>query len=419
MWLLSTTTLELHEFTGDMGKMPYYAILSHVWGHDEVSFTDMKKPKHRASAMRKRGFWKVKGFCARALAYGCQWAWVDSCCIDKRSSAELSEAINSMFEWYRRSRRCFVYLEDVGSDPAAQEREFKHSRWFTRAWTLQELLTPVDVVFFDGNWSPIGQTKRHEMQHMPSGLKDLRRLDLMADSGAGGDDVQCDNCYIDAHFSYADITGLVSGITGVPTNILTGKESIFQTCVAQRMCWASRRETTRPEDRAYSLMGLFDVNMPILYGEGLEKAFGRLQHEILGKSDDQTIFAWYRPGVTTYSFLAESPDDFRNSATVKMEPYPNRLLFSRTNIGLRVTLHFIGVSDLDSLLESESSRAVLWTTVDRGDGVRRQVVVFLHLAARADGEAGEPIFFCVRPGRWTFRAEGEAPDKTARVYIEY
>lgn len=414
MWLLDTKTLELHEFIGS--TVPPYAILSHVWGADEVSFTEMKKAKHRDAAKKKSGFSKIEGICTQAVRDGYQWAWVDSCCIDKRSSAELSEAINSMFAWYRRSRRCYVYLADVGhAAGATHDVEFKCSRWLRRGWTLQELLAPVDTVFFAQDWTPIGQTKRHKMRHMPSGLGRLGKSNMFGNIASN--DQFVDDYYIDDHFTYPDITTTLAEITGIPTEILTGEESIFSTCIAQRMYWASRRETTRPEDGAYSLMGMFDISMPILYGEGLQKAFTRLQHEILSKSDDHTIFAWYRPSVTTYNLLAESPDDFRNSGTVRMVPYRERVSISRTNIGLSITLYLAG-NNPASMVEGQSVRAFLRTTVDRHNGLQENIVLTLNLVATEVNEK-QYTFYCVRPGTWTLRNDGEVPDKYTRVYIEY
>ncbi|KAB5515512.1 heterokaryon incompatibility protein-domain-containing protein [Coniochaeta sp. 2T2.1] len=306
MWLLDTRTLELHEFTGD--NIPSYAILSHVWGAEEVSFAEIKKPKHREAAGKKSGFSKIERCCAQALGDGHEWAWVDSCCIDKRSSAELSEAINSMYSWYANSDCCYVYLADVSAGGNFRE-ELKNSRWFTRGWTLQELLAPLRSVLFATDW--------------------------------------------------------LSTITGIPANILSGDKFVSQACVSQRMFWASHRETTRPEDRAYSLLGLFDISMPILYGEGLRKAFLRLHHAIISKSGDETIFAW-STGRYAHRLLAESPAEFQGSCSVVKRDYwrgRNSWIkdqvsmiidltmqefqspFLMTNIGLRSTLPLVVVQN--------------------------------------------------------------------------
>jgi hypothetical protein len=254
MWLLNVHTLELHEFVGSSIPFYHYAILSHTWGHEEVTFAEMKKSKYRDIVQRKAGFNKIRQCCAEAERDGFKWAWVDISCIDKRSSAELSEAINSMNEWYGGSGRCYVYLEDVPSGEEAV-RNIPRSRWFSRGWTLQELLAPSNLVFFVKYWTAIGFLAKH-----------YTRL------------------WSNARTPGIDLADEVSKITAIPKEFLIGQAVLTMASIAKRMFWASRRETTRPEDRAYSLMGLFDINMPVLYGEGLEKAFERLQLEIIKKS---------------------------------------------------------------------------------------------------------------------------------------
>ncbi|KAI1152223.1 hypothetical protein F4825DRAFT_327318 [Nemania diffusa] len=198
-----------------------------------------------AVAESRAGFEKIKACCKVARENGLEWVWIDTCCIDKTSTAKLSEAINSMFRWYQKATVCYAYLADVHD-----EHEFASSRWFRRGWTLQELIAPKILQFFSHDWTLLGS-----------------RLDRQESLWA---------------------------ITGIDEHVLsTGDCS--RVSIAQRMAWASGRETTRAEDRAYSLMGIFDVNMPLLYGEGSTKAFLRLQQEILRASDDQTIFAWGLP----------------------------------------------------------------------------------------------------------------------------
>ncbi|KAI0657608.1 hypothetical protein C8Q70DRAFT_275380 [Cubamyces menziesii] len=193
---------------------------------------------------------KIKGLCTYAREAGYDLAWADMCCIDKSSSAELSEAINSMFEWYRLANVCYVYLADVPAEDSFSRRihkEFCESRWHTRGWTLQELLAPRRVVFLSRTWSVLG-TKL--------GLAEV-----------------------------------LEEITGIDASVLTGHAELASASVAQRMSWAAHRETTRVEDRAYSLMGIFGVFMSPVYGEG-HNAFLRLQEEIIRTIPDQSIFAW-------------------------------------------------------------------------------------------------------------------------------
>ncbi|OIW33093.1 HET-domain-containing protein [Coniochaeta ligniaria NRRL 30616] len=394
MWLLDTTTLDLCEFIGE--NVPRYAILSHVWGSEEVSFADMKKAKHREAAKKKLGFRKLEGCCAQASSDGYLWAWVDSCCIDKRSSAELSEAINSMFDWYAKSGRCYVYLADVASASSVAQ-DFKSSRWFTRGWTLQELLAPTDIVFFAQDWVAIGQTKRHVL----FGLSTVR---------VNGQIVRL-----------PDVTNEVSAITNIPVWCMEQSETFIcgLASVAHRMYWASHRETTRPEDRVYSLMGLFNISMPILYGEGLKKAFARLQREIMSKSDDQSIFAWYRSGTASDGLLAESPDDFRNSGLVIRDNVPHlRSPFSTTNIGLQITLPMISNTNnvRRGKLHGARIQVLLWCTLAQHQGQ----AICLDLDYWSEDSEGTPIFHCERPGHWLLHptSTNDLVSESRRIYIK-
>ncbi|KAM7188084.1 hypothetical protein V8F33_010847 [Rhypophila sp. PSN 637] len=224
MRLIDTSTLTLRDFP--FGNVPPYAILSHTWGAEEA---------------------KIQRFCDISRELGFDYGWVDTCCIDKSSSAELSEAINSMFQWYKSSAICIAYLNDVG--PERPIDDVRHCRWISRGWTLQELIAPSEVEFYDSEWNHRGSRTTHSV--------------------------------------------LLSGITGIPENILVGSEKVQDCSVASRLSWASNRTTTRPKDIAYCLLGIFDVNMPLLYGEG-PKAFRRLQETILHHNNDLTLFAWGR-----------------------------------------------------------------------------------------------------------------------------
>ncbi|KAH8781820.1 hypothetical protein BGZ57DRAFT_886679 [Hyaloscypha finlandica] len=291
MRLINTETMLLEERFGD--KMPPYAILSHCWGEGEVSFQDLG----RANWHLKHGSIKIKFTCQQAKRDGYGYAWVDTCCIDKSSSTELSEAINSMYVWYAEASICYVYLQDIVSSTSTEEtfRQFEKSRWFTRGWTLQELLASQDVNFYNRNWSKIG--------------------------------------------SKNTLHKLLSKITQIPEIILQYRSHLKSVGVAQRMSWAANRQTTRSEDVAYCLLGLFDVNMPLLYGEG-EKAFIRLQEEILKISDDQSLFAWVATKRSlNYGVLARSPAAFQVAGDIvpipsKSDTHP----YSMTNKGLSIQL---------------------------------------------------------------------------------
>ena len=297
MWLLDTLTLKLKEFTDPLP----YAILSHTWGSEEVSLQDIEKPASKAL----RGYQKIEQACALARSQRIGAIWIDTCCIDKTSSAELSEAINSMYAWYRHASICYVYLNDFsflieeygpsGRQDSRFLRKIRKSRWFTRGWTLQEFLAPYNVEFYDRHWHYIGD-----------------KIDL-------------------AH--------QLSSITGIDQQHITERDSVSRASVAARMSWASGRSTTRPEDEAYCLMGLFKVNMPLIYGEG-KKAFLRLQHEIVRSSDDESLFAWHAGNSTARAggIFAESPTSFAYSRNIAPYPFYDtyRPPYTITNKGLLI-----------------------------------------------------------------------------------
>ena len=268
---------KVFEFGDD--EVTEYAILSHRWTEQEVDYNEIVKfakmdEEERSEIRQRDGYRKIIRSCEQAKRDRYKWLWIDTCCIDKRSSAELFEAINSMYRWYENSRICYAYLHDVrgSSFPIAGDDErYPQSNgwpeWFSRGWTLQEMIAPKHVQFFNKDWHPIG---------------DKRKL-----------------------------ARTLSYITRVPQDILKEGLSSNRPCVAQIMSWAADRTTTRVEDRAYSLMGLLDVNMPMLYGEG-KKAFHRLQLEIIRTSNDHSIFAWgcSEGSVRTGSILADDPSFF-------------------------------------------------------------------------------------------------------------
>lgn len=190
----------------------------------------------------KHGYEKVQHLCTQALKDGYGLAWTDPVCIEKRSSTELSETINSMFTWYSCATICYAYLDD-----AYVVEDISNSRWISRGWTLQELIAPSEVVFYGHHWTFLG-TKQ-------------------------------------------ELAGQLSTWTKIEHIVLVDGSLLDQCGIASRMRWASERETTRTEDVAYCLMGIFNVNMPLLYGEG-GKALFRLQEEILKRTQDASILAW-------------------------------------------------------------------------------------------------------------------------------
>jgi len=324
MWLLNvidpTTTVE---FIGS--DIPPYAILSHAWGEEEVTFQELGKPD---SAMKK-GYAKINQTCRLAARDGHQWVWVDTCCINKESSTELSEAINSMFHWYQQAKVCYVYLEDL--DPGADlETDLRKCRWFTRGWTLQELIAPKVVSFYDSEWNCRG-TK-------------------------------------------VDLASLVSRITGVPQSLLENTTRPSDFSIASRMSWAAGRETKRVEDIAYCLLGIFDVHLTPRYGERM-KAFTRLQDAIIRQpTAELTIFAWTAgsssspPGLC--SVLAESPDQFGDCGTIEQALEDSIYRdFTPTTRGIQVDASLRQVNPEEEDEPGSGARIILPLYAKRTDGV--------------------------------------------------
>lgn len=265
----------------------------------------------------KEAYLKIRFLCNQAIEDALDWAWLDTCCINKDSSAELSEAINSMFRWYHRAKCCYAYLVDIGPDilwlndqaPALLQSQWisqiAKSKWFTRGWTLQELLAPQGVKFYGRKWNFVGDRDS------------LARI-------------------------LAHITGIRESVLKMPA------KHISQCSVAEKMSWAASRETSRVEDTAYCLLGLFEVNMPMLYGEG-ERAFLRLQEEIIRSTVDHSIFVWQpRQPEERHLLLAPAPDRFTHGNLIVTIPhFHHDDGYNLGNTGLRITLPLVrtGIGD--------------------------------------------------------------------------
>lgn len=255
-----------------------------------MTFQDMGNLKE---ARPKDGFAKIDGVCRLARERRITRAWVDTCCIDKSSSAELTESINSMFQWYKEASVCVAFLQDLNS--TSDVKNLIQCMWFTRGWTLQEMIAPVSVEFYDCDWRFRG-TK-------------------------------------------STLSELVLEASGVDAEVLGNPEAIYSIPVARRMSWAAKRLTTRVEDHAYSLLGIFDVNMPLIYGEG-EKAFLRLQEIIAREMDDLSLLAWSAQGPEEQfrGAFAKSPLEFEHCRTLRnmdnpVIPIPS---FTVTNKGFQI-----------------------------------------------------------------------------------
>lgn len=254
MRLLNATTYEFQEYR-HRGSRPPYAILSHRWFSDEIEFNKLELSELQNEDLKTPQLNKIRGTCHLAREEGLKWVWIDSCCINKDSSEELNRSINSMFMWYREADVCYTYLSDVvkltRKAPFQQHNSKRNSEWFERGWTLQELLAPRKMKIFDMNWVEIGS-----------------RADLAAD---------------------------IQSVTGIEARFLDGSESFRSASIATRLSWQSKRTTTEEEDMAYSLLGIFDVDLVPTYGEG-KRAFLKLQQKLVQNYRDESIFAWVAPG---------------------------------------------------------------------------------------------------------------------------
>ncbi|KAI0159723.1 HET-domain-containing protein [Xylariaceae sp. FL1272] len=320
MHLIDVNTLRLRKFVNESNAVGTYGILSHRWLaiEDEVTFQDIESLDSNIASQRK-GYWKITETCKLAKRQGLSYCWIDTCCIDKLSSAELQEAVNSMYRWYKNAAVCFVHLRNDDTDHIATDNDgndddpanrrsnfvqYRDNEWFTRGWTLQELIAPRNVLFYDYSWLYIGNK--------------------------------------------TDLADELCTITQIDAALLKGSKKVTDYSIAQRMSWASHRKTERPEDRSYSLFGIFGVYMTMLYGEGGKNAFLRLQEEIIKTSHDHSIFAWTGGIAEPCGMLATNLEAFSESGTVKTVERRfgsrTRTPFSMTNIGLHITLRLLPVT---------------------------------------------------------------------------
>ncbi|KAK3656319.1 hypothetical protein LTR56_003020 [Elasticomyces elasticus] len=291
--LINVQTCELGRVSWSNTIARPYAILSHTWGpdEDEVSFTEWQD----GTAKHKAGYRKIIGAYELAKQDGLSYLWADTCCIDKRDQNELSRAINSMFAWYAGAQVCYALLSDVSLNTHMNAvTQMRNSRYFTLGWTLQEMLAPRVVEFYAADWSSLG--------------------------------------------SRDHLLVVLAEITGIEEAVLEHRKSLAQCSVAQKLSWASNRSTTGVEDLAYCLLGIVDVTMPLLYGEG-QRAFRRLQEQVLTSSGDLSLFAWRHVEPERSSILfATSPADFYGSRNVVVDSNPLVSEHWMTNRGLKGTL---------------------------------------------------------------------------------
>lgn len=293
MWLIHTSSYKRQEFSDP----PAYAIFSHRWlpSHlgEELSFQEFSLEAIQTAASLAAT--KIRDACQIANGKGILWMWFDTCCIDKTNGQAYATAINSMYVWYARARTCIAYLEDVEDHPKPTTRhargglrtnEITKSNWFTRGWTLQELLAPLTLEFYDYSWKPIGTKQR-----LAAELQRPTRIDI---------------------------------------RYLQDPRQLETASIAEKFSWMAGRTTSRVEDIAYSMVGLLGVTLTVELGEGVE-AFFRLQQTLVSTSQDESIFAWKTPkggrlacfntvfNDSTWGLLAPSPDCFSHDDIIRYD----------------------------------------------------------------------------------------------------
>ncbi|TGO56023.1 hypothetical protein BCON_0083g00150 [Botryotinia convoluta] len=313
------------------GNVPAYAILSHTWGEEEIVYQDLENGKDKSKAVNKAG-WKKIQLCAKQAAVdGLEYFWVDTCCIDKKNAVELGAAINSMYRWYQNAARCYVYLSDVSKsdtevdDQRVWEEAFKKSRWFTRGWTLQELIAPRLVEFFSSEGERLGS-----------------KLSLESE---------------------------IYEITGIANRALRG-DALSNFSIKERKSWAECRNTTIGEDGAYCLIGIFGVSMVPNYGEEKDQAFRRLEDEIhrMYKGVD---FEQFAIGLNHASF----PEATQFVAREKELSEMHKLLQNHSSRSC-VTLHGLGGIGKTQLAityarrHKEKYTAIFWLNANNEDSLK-------------------------------------------------
>jgi hypothetical protein len=269
--ITTKSTLEQKPFIVEVVRNFFaYVTLSHRWEDDELAFKDIKEESvYKLSASR---FYKVRSFCSQALKCGFDWAWIDTCCIDQTSSAEVQKSISSMFSWYRGSALTIIYLSDVTESSV---RALLRSEWFRRGWTLQELLAARVIQLYKKDWSPFPS-------RAPFNHKDV-----------------------------AEIMDALESATGIGQSYLKFYSPGIER-PRMKLGWARNRVTKEKEDEAYCLMGIFGFSMTVRYGEG-DKAFSRLLVKIMKHADDATLLDWVGRPSSMNSCLPSSPRCFPNA----------------------------------------------------------------------------------------------------------
>ena len=311
-------SFSLVEYLGS-DAIPAYAILSHTWGSDqeEVNFKDLTESV-QTLARAKAGYQKLTFCASQAARDGLRYCWADTCCINKADAAELQEAINSMFRWYRSATRCYVYLSDVSNDPSTNDDRsqrwkpaLRQSRWFTRGWTLQELVAPTTVDFFSKEGTLLGNKGSLEQT--------------------------------------------IQEITGVAAQAIRG-ESLSQFSEKEILSWVENRQTKRDEDIVYCLLGFFDVFMPLIYGEGRQNALDRLREQVQKKSSNVVHKRAVQPKrAVHFSKLSLLQSTLCNTTTINYRLQTAVILFRLVAIRCICNFYCAGASVVASLFTTSAA----------------------------------------------------------------
>ncbi|KAI9456316.1 hypothetical protein HD554DRAFT_2030532 [Boletus coccyginus] len=385
-------------------KEAWYIILSHTWEGDELTYKNFFDSEQRTR--RSRSYDKLKHFCTIAHEeFGAGYAWADTVCIDKSSSTELDESIRSMFAWYRKSHACLIYLSR-----SLSLRDLAGDRWFTRGWTLQELLAPRLLKFYNKNWQPL--------THLPN---DKRALGRRPERPPAQKISQLESAILRA--------------TGISMNDIIDFEPGFSDDLAKRMRWIARRNTTRAEDRSYCMMGIFGVSMSVAYGEGPKRAFFRLFETILKVSSSPDLFLWagkpVRRNIHTSYMIPSSPDCFTQGDL----PYPTadfqwegqrnllppREPITLTNVGLSMSILAVPEVQLCSYEDPGKAftKTMLLKTALSDDVVKVTLLNDEWISFRVYNDGSRSVLgeFAFGVCNFTARSEGSRPCTPHRLWV--
>ncbi|THU88358.1 HET-domain-containing protein [Dendrothele bispora CBS 962.96] len=281
--LIFTQSGRLADFSGL--QTPPYAIISHRWLlNQEVSLQEYRIIQHKPELKKRLGYRKIQEACKKAQDKY-KYIWIDTCCIDQSNRNEVAQNVKSMYSYYRNSEVCYVYLADVQVQEkfSQTKRALLRSQWFQRGWTLQELVAPREVLFFDSNWKLIG-------------TKD-------------------------------DLSRAIANLTGIPCSVLEGSTPVHDVDIRTRMSWCAGRKTTEPADLAYCLLGILGVVMDPDYTEDVQSAFKRLQKALIHSYPN--TFTTFEDGRSIYQMLVSQ------NARARVEMSGGSVVSTATQVSMR------------------------------------------------------------------------------------